>query len=53
VKVKGFFREKILVAGTLVNAKTIRIELPLTTLEQVENLTNALYIDILFKSIVL
>jgi putrescine aminotransferase len=40
---KGLFREKVLVAGTLVNAKTIRIEPPLTiTLEQVENVINAL-----------
>jgi putrescine aminotransferase len=40
---KGLFREKILVAGTLVNAKTIRIEPPLTiTLEQVDNVINAL-----------
>lgn len=40
---KGLFREKILVAGTLVNAKTIRIEPPLTiTLEQVDNVVNAL-----------
>ncbi|CAF4395588.1 unnamed protein product, partial [Adineta steineri] len=40
---KGLFREKILVAGTLVNAKTIRIEPPLTiTLEQVNNVINAL-----------
>jgi len=40
---KGLFKEKILVAGTLVNAKTIRIEPPLTiTLEQVENVINAL-----------
>jgi putrescine aminotransferase len=40
---KGLFREKILCAGTLVNAKTIRIEPPLTiTLEQVDNVINAL-----------
>jgi putrescine aminotransferase len=40
---KGLFKEKILVAGTLVNAKTIRIEPPLTiTLEQVDNVINAL-----------
>ncbi|CAF0787789.1 unnamed protein product [Adineta steineri] len=40
---KGLFREKILVAGTLVNAKTIRIEPPLTiTLEQINNVINAL-----------
>lgn len=40
---KGLFREKVLVAGTLVNAKTIRIEPPLTiTLEQVDNVINAL-----------
>lgn len=40
---KGLFREKILVAGTLVNAKTIRIEPPLTiTMEQVDNVINAL-----------
>lgn len=40
---KGFFREKILVAGTLVNAKTIRIEPPLTiTTEQIETVVNAL-----------
>jgi len=40
---KGLFREKVLVAGTLVNAKTFRIEPPLTiTLEQVENVINAL-----------
>ena len=40
---KGLFREKILVAGTLVNAKTIRIEPPLNiTLEQVDNVINAL-----------
>jgi len=40
---KSLFREKILVAGTLVNAKTIRIEPPLTiTLEQVDNVINAL-----------
>ena len=40
---KGLFRERILVAGTLVNAKTIRIEPPLTiTLEQVDNVINAL-----------
>lgn len=40
---RGLFREKILVAGTLVNAKTIRIEPPLTiTLEQVDNVINAL-----------
>ncbi|CAF1009483.1 unnamed protein product [Rotaria magnacalcarata] len=40
---KGLFRERILVAGTLVNAKTIRIEPPLTiTLEQVDTVINAL-----------
>ena len=40
---KGLFRERILCAGTLVNAKTIRIEPPLIiTLEQVENVINAL-----------
>jgi len=40
---KDLFREKILVAGTLVNAKTIRIEPPLTiTLEQIDNVINAL-----------
>jgi len=40
---KGLFRERILCAGTLVNAKTIRIEPPLTiTLEQVDNVINAL-----------
>lgn len=40
---KGLFREKVLVAGTLVNAKTIRIEPPLTiTLEQVDKVINAL-----------
>ena len=40
---KSLFREKILCAGTLVNAKTIRIEPPLTiTLEQVDNVINAL-----------
>jgi len=40
---KGLFREHILVAGTLVNAKTIRIEPPLTiTMEQIENVINAL-----------
>jgi putrescine aminotransferase len=40
---KALFREKVLVAGTLVNAKTIRIEPPLTiTLEQVDNVINAL-----------
>jgi putrescine aminotransferase len=40
---KGLFREKILIAGTLVNAKTVRIEPPLTiTLEQVDNVINAL-----------
>jgi len=40
---KGLFREKILVAGTLVNAKTIRIEPPLTiAMEQVDNVINAL-----------
>lgn len=40
---KGFFKEKILVAGTLVNAKTIRIEPPLTiTTEQIETVVNAL-----------
>ncbi|CAF3361578.1 unnamed protein product [Rotaria sp. Silwood1] len=40
---KGLFREKILVAGTLINAKTIRIEPPLTiTLEQVDQVINAL-----------
>ena len=40
---KSLFQEKILVAGTLVNAKTIRIEPPLTiTLEQVDNVINAL-----------
>lgn len=40
---KGLFREKVLVAGTLVNAKTIRIEPPLTiTLEQIDNVINAL-----------
>lgn len=39
---KGLFRERILVAGTLVNAKTIRIEPPLTiTSEQIEQVTNA------------
>ena len=41
---RGLFREKVLVAGTLVNAKTIRIEPPLTiTLEQVDNVINALW----------
>jgi putrescine aminotransferase len=40
---KGLFRERILCAGTLVNAKTIRIEPPLTiTLEQVDDVINAL-----------
>ncbi|CAF2139580.1 unnamed protein product [Rotaria magnacalcarata] len=40
---KGLFRERILVAGTLVNAKTIRIEPPLTiTLEQVDLVITAL-----------
>ncbi|UJR28077.1 hypothetical protein I4U23_009333 [Adineta vaga] len=40
---KGLFREKILVAGTLINAKTIRIEPPLTiTSDQIDNVTNAL-----------
>ncbi|CAF3583627.1 unnamed protein product [Rotaria sordida] len=40
---KGVFREKILVAGTLINAKTIRIEPPLTiTLEQIDKVINAL-----------
>ena len=40
---KGLFREKVLVAGTLVNAKTIRIEPPLTiTAEQIDNVINAL-----------
>lgn len=40
---KGLFRERILVAGTLINAKTIRIEPSLTiTLEQVDNVINAL-----------
>lgn len=40
---KGLFREKILVAGTLVNAKTIRIEPPLTiTVEQINTVINAL-----------
>ncbi|CAF1219109.1 unnamed protein product [Rotaria sordida] len=40
---KGLFQEKILVAGTLINAKTIRIEPPLTiTLEQIDNVINAL-----------
>ena len=40
---RGLFREKVLVAGTLVNAKTIRIEPPLTiTMEQVDNVINAL-----------
>ncbi|CAF3289297.1 unnamed protein product [Rotaria socialis] len=40
---KGLFRERILVAGTLVNAKTIRIEPPLTiTLEQVDIVIMAL-----------
>lgn len=40
---KGLFREKVLVAGTLVNAKTIRIEPPLTiTTEQIDSVINAL-----------
>lgn len=40
---KGLFREKVLVAGTLVNAKTIRIEPPLTiTIEQIDNVIAAL-----------
>jgi len=40
---KIYFEKKILVAGTLVNAKTIRIEPPLTiTLEQIDNVINAL-----------
>lgn len=40
---KGLFREKVLVAGTLVNAKTIRIEPPLTiTMEQVDAVIAAL-----------
>jgi putrescine aminotransferase len=40
---KSLFREKVLVAGTLINAKTIRIEPPLTiTLEQIDNVINAL-----------
>ena len=40
---KSLFREKILVAGTLVNAKTIRIEPPLTiTLEQVDIVISSL-----------
>ena len=40
---KGLFKEKILVAGTLVNAKTIRVEPPLTiTAEQIDIVINAL-----------
>lgn len=40
---KSLFREKILVAGTLVNAKTIRIEPPLTiTAEQIDQVINSL-----------
>ena len=40
---RGLFKEKVLVAGTLVNAKTIRIEPPLTiTAEQIDNVINAL-----------
>jgi putrescine aminotransferase len=40
---KGLFRERILVAGTLVNAKTLRIEPPLTiTSEQVDSVISAL-----------
>jgi len=40
---KGLFREKVLCAGTLVNAKTIRIEPPLTiTAEQIDVVIAAL-----------
>jgi putrescine aminotransferase len=40
---KSLFKERILVAGTLVNAKTIRIEPPLNiTSEQIDNVINAL-----------
>ena len=40
---KGLFREKVLCAGTLVNAKTIRIEPPLTiTAEQIDTMIVAL-----------
>jgi putrescine aminotransferase len=40
---KGLFQEKVLVAGTLINAKTIRIEPPLTiSAEQIDNVINAL-----------
>lgn len=40
---KGLFRERILCAGTLVNAKTIRIEPPLNiTVEQIDKVIEAL-----------